>query len=472
MRITFLGATRTVTGSKYLVETKKRRFLIDCGMYQGTDIEERNYKKFTFDPRNIDFVILTHAHLDHCGLLPKLYKDGFRGQVYMTPPTRYIVDLMLMDSAKIQEIRFQQHQKMQRMKGWALKQYDLSRISIQKPIYDSRDAIGLLRQTKIVRFGEKIKNSDEVSFSFFRAGHALGAASVKLYIHEEGKTQRIVFSGDLGNPEQHLDRVIEYPKDPDYVVMESLYGGREHPDRSQEEDRFIEKINNTLSRGGNVIIPSFTFQRSQELLYVLKMLISNKKIPSNVRVYLDSPLALSVTEGYKRYFRHLNPEIIKSISHGNQLFTLKNFVFVRNSYDSRKIRKKQGSIIIAGSGMCVGGRVLSHLTTNLPDKKSSIIFVGFQAPDTLGREIIGGAQEVSIDDKIIPVKAEIVSVDFSAHAGNRDLLTWIGHVDPSDLKRIFLVHAEEHCSEELKKTLRKKGYHVTIPQWKKEYILH
>jgi metallo-beta-lactamase family protein len=441
-------------------------------MYQGSDVENRNYKRFAYNPRDIDFVILTHAHLDHCGLLPKLYKYGFRGPVYMTPPTRYIVDFMLMDSAKIQEIRFQEHLKRKKLKGWALKQYDLTRIQINRPIYDSRDSIGILGQSKIVHFNEQFRPSKDVRFNFFRAGHALGAGSVYLEIEENGNVQRIVFSGDLGNRFQHLDSIREYPHQADFIIMESLYGGRFHTDRRTEESRFLTAIEGTIKNGGNVIIPAFTYQRSQEILYLLRRFIESGSLSKEIPVYFDSPLGLSITEGYKKFYQYLNPEIFKSVQHPEQLFSSKHFVFIKNSFESRRIRKRQGSIIIAGSGMCVGGRVLYHLTSNLQNKTSTILFVGFQAPDTLGREILDGAHEVSIDDKIIPVYANIISVDFSAHADHNDLIKWISYLKKEQVKKIFLVHAEKQCSLDLQKSLKRKGYNTTIPQWKKSYTLY
>lgn len=468
MKIQFLGATRTVTGSCFLVESKWGKYLIDCGMFQGVGIERRNYEKFVFDPRSIDFVILTHAHLDHCGMLPKLYRYGFRGKVYMTVPTRAVVEHMLVDSAKVQEIRYQQS-KEDRM-GEKLEDYDF--YSLNKPIYDTKDVFGLLGNASTHEFGEDVEINKGISFKFLRVGHALGASSILLSIQEEEDHKKILFSGDLGNPRQKLDRCFDSAKFAHYVIMESLYGARKKEDRSVTEKNFAKAINRTLERGGNVIIPAFTYQRSQEILYVIKNFLLAKKVPERVKIYLDSPLAIKVTREYKRFFRYLNPNIIKKYKDGEDLFYLRNLVLLENAQRSKRVRKRRGSIIIAGHGMCAGGRMIYHLIENLPDKRSSVLFVGFQAEGTLGREIVDGAREVIIEDKKVKVKAEIVRLyGFSAHAGNDDLLHWLGCFKKSMIKKVFLVHAEEETSLKFERVLKSETYPVIVPEWKKVYKL-
>jgi metallo-beta-lactamase family protein len=375
MKIRFLGAARTVTGSCFLVKTKYKNFLVDCGMFQGVEFESRNNEKFDFDPHNIDFVLLTHSHLDHCGMLPKLFKHGFRGKVYMTPPTRGVVENMLLDSAKVQGYKFRESQD--RANNSVGKSN--SNTSLAYPIYNTRDVLGLLDTIDTVPFGKKIRISEDISFKFLQVGHALGASSIQ--ISAEGK--EILFSGDIGNSRSILDSNFDWPRKADYIVMESLYGGRNHESRDITERKLVEKINNTLGRNGNVLIPAFTYQRSQEMLYVLKTLINEGKISRDVRVYLDSPLAIRNTEIYKRHYKSLNPKVVKKVRSGEDLFSCRNFIFTKKGRDSKRINKKRGSIILAGHGMCVGGRIRHHLLHNLSDKRSSLFFVGFQAPSTL-----------------------------------------------------------------------------------------
>lgn len=473
MQIQFLGAARTVTGSSFLLKTRKANILIDCGMFQGIGFENRNYESFEFDPRSIDYAILTHSHLDHCGMLPKLYKYGFRGNVFMTPPTREIVEHMLLDSAKVQVLKFREWKRKEKYQSWSLKKSRNDKSSLHKPIYNTTDVLGLFKHFKTIKFGSKFDTNKGLSFSFLRVGHALGAASVILTVTDDDKEEeKILFSGDIGNYASKLDSRFDYSKSADYVVMESLYGGKEHEDRDLDEQRLIKVINRTLSRGGNVIIPSFTYQRSQEVLYTLKTLIESKRIPDNMNVYLDSPLAIKVTDVYKKYYNYLNPEIVKKERSGESLFSHKNFIFLKDSRVSKKIRGKRGSIIIAGHGMCAGGRVIYHLLDNLRDKRCSVVFVGFQAEGTLGREIVDGANEVIIEGTKVKVKAEIVRLfAFSAHAGNSGLLRWVTSVDKKRIKKVFLVHAEEQMSLVFQDILKKRGYSVMVPEWKKVYNL-
>lgn len=434
-------------------------------MFQGVEVEHLNYEEFAFNPREINCVFLTHSHLDHCGLLPKLYKEGFRGKVYMTPPTRAIIEFMLLDSAKVQELRFRESREGKKYKGWTLLDGDLAESSIKWPIYDTTDVLGLLELCTTEKFGEEFENNG-IQAKFLRAGHALGAASVLLVV--EGK--RFIFSGDLGNPRSRLDSVLNFPRKAEYIVMESLYGGRFHEDRTLTEEKFLKVINKTLSRGGNIIIPSFTYQRSQEILFLLKSLTEKGNISRDVRVFLDSPLAINITGVYKKYFKYLNPKVVRKYKSGESIFYSPNFVFAEDSKASKRIRKRRGSIIVAGHGMCAGGRIVYHLRDNLDDRRSSIVFVGFQAPGTLGREIIDGKKEVLIEDKKVRVKAEIVKLyGFSAHADHEGLLNWLSHTDKKDVKQVFLVHGEEETSRNLKESLEKDGYSAIIPEWKEEY---
>jgi metallo-beta-lactamase family protein len=476
MEIKFLGATRTVTGSCYLIKTNGNNMLVDCGMFQGVDMEERNYEEFDFDAKSIDFVFLTHSHLDHCGLLPKLYREGFRGKIFMTIPTRNIAEHMLLDSAKIQENRFRDSRRQQK-NNWQLAAYneESEEVTLNYPIYDTRDVLNILNLSRVYDYNTSIRVNEDINFRFLRAGHALGASSLLLSIQDrvENKNNKILFSGDLGNPNQNLDNTLDFAKETDYLITESLYGGEEHDDINETTEKFSKAIIRTLARGGNVLIPSFTYQRTQEMLYICKKLIRNKTLPSNIQIFLDSPLAIKITEVYKKHFKYLNPRIIKEFKSGYDLFYSPNISFVQTVHGSKRLNRIRNAVIIAGHGMCAGGRILHHLIRDLSDAKSSVLFVGFQAPGTLGREIIDGKKEVNIDKKIIKVKAEIVKLfGFSAHAGNNDLLNFIGHLNKQILKQIFLVHAEEGTSLKFKDILLSKGYNnVVIPEWKKNYKL-
>lgn len=480
MKIQFLGATRMVTGSCFLVESGGRKILIDCGMFQGVGVEEKNWEDLVFNPENLDAVILTHAHLDHCGLLPKLYKYGFRGKVYSTIPTRAIIEHILLDSAKVQELRYQEGIRGSKRSKRDFKRNDWKLVSQRdevggsypKPIYDTVDVLGLLENTEAVDFKKLIHLNNIFSFSFLRVGHAIGAASVKLVVREKGKKKVLLFSGDIGNATQELDSRFDYCNEADYVIMESLYGGKLHDDRIESERRFKEVINRTVGKRGNVIIPSFTLQRTQETLYILRKLIENNQISKNIKIYIDSPLAIKITEIYKQHYENLNPEVIKKIRSGENLFSMKNFIFIKDAKMSRRIRKRRGSIILAGSGMCVGGRIVYHLLHNLSDKRSSIVFVGFQAEGTLGRKILGGKDEVIVENKLVRVKADIVRLaGFSAHADHNQLMKWLRAVDKSRLEKVFLIHAEEKVVFKLKEILMREGYDVIIPKWKQVFSL-
>lgn len=471
MKITFYGAAEVVTGSCYVLEIKNFKIMVDCGMFQGIEVEERNYESFSFSPADIDVVVLTHSHLDHCGLLPKLYKLGFRGTVYATPPTRAITELMLLDSAKVQELRFRDGKK-KRYKGWNVGISDASQVSFRKPIYDTTDVMNLMMHFEVLSFKKSKNIAPDIQLTFLRAGHALGAASAKLRILEGRSFKDIVFSGDLGNRTQRLDSVIDYPDSADFVVMESLYGGRFHEDREKAEKEFGEIIVRTYNSNGNIVLPSFTYQRTQELLYTLKVLLEKKKIPEDIKIYLDSPLAIRVTEIYKKYFEYLNPAVISGGRGGNALFSYKNVIALASNRESMRIRKKKGSIIIAGHGMCVGGRVIYHLIENLPDPHSAIIFVGYQADGTLGRQIVDGEKEVMIEGKKVTVRASISRLDaFSAHADHNQLLKWINGVDIKKVRKTFLVHADTTCSIPFQKALARERRVAVIPKCQESFTL-
>ena len=460
MKIRFTGAVRTVTGSCHFLEIGDFKLLVDCGMYQGINIEGKNHEDFTFDPKEIDAVLLTHSHLDHCGRLPKLYKKGFRGKVYCTHPTRDISELILFDSAKVQQIKYKEYQRNKHKKK------DKGKFSqnIPHPIYTTKDVSSFLNHMVPIDFNNEFHLNNDIKAVFIRAGHALGAASVKLIVDDTNEKKNIIFSGDLGNKTETLDSEIDYPKDADYVIMESLYGNKNHADRSKSEKKFIEMINKTLSRGGNVIVPAFSLQRSQEILYTLRRFIEKNQIPTDTKIYFDSPLAIRITEVYKKYYDYLNPKVVSRFRSGGEIFDMKNIIFIPNHKKSMRIQKQRGSIIVAGSGMCTGGRVIYHLAENLPDKRSSVVIVGFQAEGTLGREIVEGARKVKIGSKNINIKADILRLfTFSAHADKNHLMEWLGGMDKEKIKKVFLIHGEAEISKSFYKYLLKENYPAILP---------
>lgn len=461
MNIKFLGAAETVTGSCYLVETDKVQFLIDCGMFQGEEVFSRNFLDFEFDAEKLDFVILTHAHMDHSGLIPKLFRKGFRGKVFMTPPTVGITELLLMDSAKIQE-------KSTNFK----KQY-------AEILYDAVDVLTATANFFAIQFDEwhEMPNFD-LSFKFIPAGHILGAASIQISL--SGKN--IVFSGDLGRVEQSIVPAPDYSaiKEPiDYVVMESLYGGIDHTSRSETAVKFITKVNETIDRNGNVIIPCFALHRSQELLELFSYASREGLINKSVQIILDSPLAISLTKLYTSYSSYFNDEIYFEHNNvstdtvsGKGRFSGQNLSFSRTHRQSLRLLSRSDSVIISGSGMADGGRILMHLASGLGKKLNSVMFVGFQAPGTLGREIVDGATSVVINNKKIQVKAEIVRFDgFSGHAGNSELLKWLNKFDRNALKNVFLTHADLERSKVFSDQISQLGYNPIIPEWKSNFEL-
>lgn len=448
MKITFLGATRTVTGSCYLVENDTVKFLVDCGLFQGEDVYERNYEKFDFDPKGIDFVVLTHAHMDHSGLLPKLVKEGFKGKIYTTIPTTQLSEILLLDAAKIQE------GNQRRGKG----------AESGKMLYSTPDSLKTISLLSSQTFDDVVQPADGVKFKFISAGHILGAACVLLEIEDK----KIVFSGDLGRIDEAIIPSFKQTSkefNADYVVMESLYGGVTHQTRLDAENELIEIINHTIQRGGNVVIPSFAVHKTQELLVILKKAFENNEIDRGIQVVLDSPLASKATKIYAQNSLYFDDVKYKNTE--SNFFGFPNLKITTSHKESLKLSGKQKTIYIAGSGMVEGGRVIRHLIHHLGDQKHSVIFVGYQAEGTKGREILEGAGEVKLDKKHIRVQASIERIEgFSSHADHNDLLIWLENFKTERLKKVFLTHADIERSYALEDDLKKLDYSPYIPNWK------
>lgn len=426
MRITFHGAAKAVTGSNYLLEADGKKILIDCGLRQGGRFAERqNFENFPYDPKEIDAVCITHAHLDHSGLLPKLVRAGFSGKVYSTPPTRDFAEQLLLDS----ETLLSKEAERENM----------------PPLYTSEDVISLMNMWQPVKYHEPLSIGN-VQIEFFDAGHILGSSIVT--IKAEGK--RIVFSGDLGNVATPLIKETEYIEKADYCVMESTYGNRNHEDVAGRKDLLEDVIEETVTKGGTLMIPAFAMERTQELLLEINELVKNGRIPKSP-VYIDSPLAIKLTAVYEKYKNYFNKDAFAASGlTGLPLFNFSGLHMTLTPEQSKEINDvPPPKVIIAGSGMSNGGRILHHERRYLSDPKSTILFIGFQASGSLGRQILEGAKIVRIFGEEIPVRCRVVSIGgYSAHADQAKLLEWLSSMRET-VKKVFLVHGEEESSAAL-----------------------
>lgn len=453
MKIQFLGGAGEVTGSCFLVEAAKARFLVDCGMVQGgREAAVRNRARFAFNPDSIDFVLLTHAHIDHSGLLPKLVKDGFRGPIYATTATADLLGVMLPDSAHIQE---SDARRASRRPG---------RVDAT-PIYTQRDVVGCLAQVQPVDYESELALCAEVRCRFRDAGHIIGSAIVELWVKGRDRSTKLVFSGDLGQPGRPIVRDPTPIEDADILVIESTYGNRMHSDLAGVEDEMVSIVKRTLGeRGGNVIIPAFAVGRTQQIIYQLHQLARQGRL-EHIKVFVDSPMATEVTRITRQHLR-LFDEQAKALAdwhaEGQNLPWLHFTASVEESIALNSIRA--GAIIISASGMCDAGRIRHHLLHNLPRRECSVLIPGYQAHGTLGRRLVDGARQVRILGQDIPVRAAIHQVDgLSAHADRAALLEWTGGFrrPPS---RTFVVHGEAQASQALADALRQRpGWRVTVP---------
>ncbi len=435
MNISFHGADRGVTGSCHLVHCAGKNILIDCGMYQGGhEISEENSKPFGFDPAKIDYVLLTHAHLDHCGRLTLLVKRGFRGEIITTSASLALARVVMMDAAGLQEEEARYQTRKHHRRGDR---------KIIEPLYAIVDTLNTLDYFgRVAHYNQAIDIAPNIQATFYDAGHILGSASIVLSLNEGDKSRTVAFSGDLGNADRRLLRDPTPLPHVDVVVMETTYGDRLHRSIADSITELYSAINDAVSRGGNVIIPTFALERTQELLFFLREGIAQGQLPHGMQVFLDSPMAISATEIFKRYPESYTPETTALFKHGQDPFNLPGLHFTRETAQSMAINTVVGgAVIMAGSGMCTGGRVRHHLKHNLWRSNSSIIFVGFATQGTLARQIIDGAKKVKIFGEEIAVKAKVYTINgFSAHADRDELLAWHRHIHPM---RTFLVHGEE-----------------------------
>jgi metallo-beta-lactamase family protein len=437
MKLSFHGADRGVTGSCHLVECGGRRVLIDCGMLQGSrELDEENAQGFGFDPPAIDYLLLTHAHLDHCGRLPLLVRQGFRGEVITTAASRELARLVLMDSAHLQEedARHRSRATMRRSGG----------SEAATPLYSMLDALGSFdRFGRIAEYGKPLAIATGMSATFLDAGHILGSASILLELDDGGRRRSLLFSGDLGNAERPLFAPPVTPPSADVIVMESTYGDRVHRSYRDSVEEMLGAILNTFLRGGNVVIPTFALERAQEILFALRRGIDANRLPPSTPVFLDSPMAVSATEIFERHPECYGADVARLFGEGQDPFQVPGLHLVRETADSVAINKiAGGAIIMAGSGMCTGGRVRHHLRHNLWRAESSIVFVGYAAKGTPARVLIDGAEHIRLFGEDIPVRARIHTINgFSAHADQDELVSWHQRIEGKAVT--FLVHGEE-----------------------------
>jgi len=465
--ITFLGAARNVTGSKYLVEVNGIRLLVDCGLYQERGLKNLNWEPFHIPPDKIDILLLTHAHLDHCGLIPKLVKDGFRGRIYCTPATSEIAKIVLLDSAKIQgeDATFKQkrHQRECRKGNYP-----------EIPLYNKEDAEASFSLFSSIEYQQKFDLGNGIDVVFYDAGHILGSAIIKLSVKSEGEERTLIFSGDLGKNDTPILHDPTVLNQADYVVMESTYGNKATPSSAANIHEILSDIiNNTKDKGGNVIIPSFAIERSQEVLYRLNELLRQDRIP-HIMVFLDSPMAINVTDVFRHHTYLFDDEAAELLRTGRHPCNFPGLQLCRTSDESKAINYIRGSvIIIAGSGMCNGGRVKHHLINNIVRPECTILFVGYQAVGTLGRQIVDGAETVRIHGKLFPVEARVVKVDgFSAHADKDGLLQWISAFKNNPPRKVFITHGEEEASKTFAEVVEQKlGFNTERPSRGDKYVL-
>ena len=454
--ITFCGGTRTVTGSMHLIEFEGQRVVIDCGLFQGHREEFYQVNShFCFNPFQVNAVVLSHSHIDHCGNLPNLVKSGFRGKIFVTKPTKELCQLMLLDSAKIQEedIKFVNKINLRR------------NLPLRKPLYTVEDARKSLKSIRALDYYKQFKLTPNISCAFYDAGHILGSATPLLEIKKDsGETLKIAYAVDLGRCNIPLLRDPDILAGVDYLIIESTYGGRLHSPIEDAQAKLAEAISRTASRGGKVIIPSFALERTQEVVYYLGRLLKEKKIKP-IPIYVDSPLACNITDVFLNNSEVFDAQAQALLAKNADIFGIKSIHYVRTSDESKQLNSsKEPMIIISTSGMCESGRILHHLRNNIMDERNTILVVGYMARNTLGKKIVERHKRVKIFGESFELKAEgEVIKDFSAHADKNELVDYVLKTQ-GRLKKIFIVHGDMDQSEALALELKAKGLRPYIPK--------
>jgi len=465
LKLTFLGAAQNVTGSQYLVEANNTRFLVDCGLYQEREFRRRNWEPFIIPPDSIDAVLLTHAHLDHCGLLPRLVREGFHGHVYCTAATSEIAKIILMDSANIQqedaEFKKRRHQRERRRGPYP-----------EVPLYTTDDAKDCFPLLSPIRYGEPVQIGDGVAATFHDAGHILGSSMITVTVSQDGEKRTLLFSGDVGRRNKPILQDPTLFDQADYALVESTYGDRLHESQETISGELGRVINSTVEAAGSILIPSFALERSQEVLYYLNELLIEDRIP-HLMVFVDSPMAVNVTEVFSHHPELFDKEMMALIRQGKSPFDFPGLTMARMVDQSKAINHITGSaMIIAGSGMCTGGRIKYHLVRNISRPESTILFVGYQAMGTLGREIISGGKEVRILGEKHPVRARVAQIHgFSAHADRDELLRWLSALQRPP-RHLFIVHGESETAWQFADFLRERtGWEISVPAYRDEVVL-
>jgi metallo-beta-lactamase family protein len=452
MMLRFLGATRTVTGSCYLLRFGKHQVLVDCGLFQGSkDIEENNYLGFHYNPGDIDYVLLTHAHIDHSGLIPRLCRLGFKGEVISTHGTKDLCKIMLPDSGYLQEEAARHVSKRRTRKGR----------QPRPPLYTREDAEDCIRYFRSVDYDKEIALDDDLTVRFRDAGHILGSSFIDAWAREDGHEVQLLFSGDLGQPEQPIIRDPVLPKDssPDYMLIESTYGDKLHDKQLDCQAQLVEAINTSMIDGGKMIIPAFSVGRTQNLIYYLNEALNEKKI-EQLPVYVDSPLAINALDIYASHPECFDEQTMEFLKTGDLPLDFPGLKMTRSPQESKAINDDdRPGIIISASGMCTGGRVRHHLKHNIWKREATVLFVSYQAEHTLGRQIVDGQKVVKILGEEYRVAARIMKISgFSAHADRQQLLSWSSELGGRP-KRTFVVHGDLPNSQALAKELRKQLKH-------------
>ncbi len=474
MKLKFCGATRTVTGSCYYIDTGDFKFLVDCGAFQGDDeVDKLNYEPFPFDPSQLDAVFLTHAHFDHCGRIPILIKQGFKGRIISTQPTRELAKIVLLDAAKLQKEEYERWQSRSKKEPESKNlSGEGSLYEQRRPLFSEEDVESMFEFFDIYPYGSSININKGVEFRMRDAGHILGSVLYEFWVKtNEGREKKIVFSGDIGQPGARIVRDPDLIREADYVICEATYGNRLHKSKDETVLEFLAILKKAQEEGSNVLIPSFAIERTQEILYEINLFVENK-ILNNVEVYLDSPMASKATEIFKQYPTFYDEDARRLMEKGDDPFNFVGLTTVDSAEESKRLISKKGVVIIAGSGMCTGGRIVHHIKNNIEKENTHMIFVGYQVEGTLGRNIVDKNTEVRVMGQTMQVKAQIHTLGgFSAHGDQRDLRYWLRSFGHSP-KKIFIVHADEQVAigfgTEIKAEL---GVEIDIPKLNEEFEL-
>jgi len=462
MKIKILGAGKTVTGSCYSLITGNDKILLDCGMFQGgKDIEKLNYEDFSFNPRDYSALILTHAHLDHCGRIPKLVKYGFRGKIFATDATKELAYIIMMDSANIAKKDTDDENKRRRK----------LRQPPRKPLYNENDVKIAMKLFQVLSYDEEINITSNITAKFYNAGHILGASSIQLMINDSGEKKTITFSGDLGQKESIIIQNAEPIKKSDYVFIESTYGDRLHPPIPEREKELLRVINETIKKGGKLLIPSFAVERTQDILYCIGK-FEEKGLMPDIDVYLDSPMAMKATEVFFKHKEYYNSSVQNTLKNRKNVFNFSGLVYTRTTEESKLLNNiKKPCIIIAGNGMCTAGRIKHHIRNSIDNSKNTLLLVGFQAEGTLGYYLKNGAKKIKLLGVEMDVRAKIESIDgFSGHADYNELIGFLNNFSPKP-KKVFITHGEIDQMNAFSERISKLGYNNYIPGMNEEISL-